>query len=108
MQMSKAIIAVLVMAVVTYIPRALPLVFYRKKINSKWVRSFLYYVPYSVLGAMIFPAILNSTNNIITSIAGLTIAIILSYLGKGLMQVATYSILSVYICEKILILLSIV
>lgn len=102
MEMNKAIIAVLVMAVVTYIPRAIPLVLYRKKIKSRWLRSFLYYVPYTVLGAMVFPAILYSTNSIITSLAGFGVAILLAYLEKGLLHVATASIIAVYLCERIL------
>lgn len=50
--------AVLVMAVVTYLPRALPLTLLRRPVKSRFLRSFLYYMPFAVLGAMTFPAIL--------------------------------------------------
>ena len=51
-----------VMAAVTYLIRMLPFVVFRKPIKNRFVRSFLYYVPYAVLGAMTFPAILYSTS----------------------------------------------
>ena len=56
--LTKTIIAVILMAIVTYIPRAFPVVFLRKKLESRFLRSFLYYVPYAVLGAMIFPKVI--------------------------------------------------
>lgn len=46
-----------VMALVTYLIRALPLTLIHGKIQNRWVRSFLYYVPYACLSAMTFPAI---------------------------------------------------
>ena len=48
--MTRVIICVILMAIVTYIPRALPITVFRKKIKSKYVRSFLDYTPYAVLG----------------------------------------------------------
>ena len=52
----KMIALMAVMAIVTYIIRALPITLFRKEIKSKWLKSFLYYIPYAVLGAMTFPA----------------------------------------------------
>ena len=51
-------IYILVMALTTYLIRALPLVLFRKPIQSRFVRSFLHYVPVACLTAMTFPAIL--------------------------------------------------
>ncbi|NLL71474.1 MAG: AzlD domain-containing protein [Epulopiscium sp.] len=99
----KTILAVLIMAIVTYIPRALPLTFFRKKIESPWIRSFLYYVPYAVLGAMIFPAILYSTQSTVAATLGLFIAILLAFLEKNLVVVAMGSIFVVYLCEFFLV-----
>ncbi len=50
----KMIALMAVMAIVTYIIRALPITLFRKEIKSKWLKSFLYYIPYAVLGAMTF------------------------------------------------------
>lgn len=97
--MSKILIAVLLMAAVTYVPRALPIVALRNKLKSKFLRSFLYYVPFAVLGAMTFPGILYSTGHLYSSIAGMGVALVLSYYDKGLMKVALSAILAVYLCE---------
>ena len=61
--MTRVIICVILMAIVTYIPRALPITVFRKKIKSKYVRSFLDYTPYAVLGALTFPDIFYSTGH---------------------------------------------
>ena len=77
-----------VMAVVTYLIRVLPLAFMRRKIRSRFLLSFLRYIPYAVLGAMTFPAILSSTGTLWSALAGLAVALLLSYLEKGLLTVA--------------------
>ena len=68
-----------IMAGVTYAIRMLPFVIFKKKITNKFVTSFLYYVPYAVLGAMTFPAIFYSSGNFFTALAGTITAIILAW-----------------------------
>ncbi len=92
----------LVMAGVTYLVRMLPLVFFRKKIKSRFIRSFLYYVPYAVLASMTVPAIFYSTGSLPSAILGTAVAVIVSYFGKSLVTVAASSALSVLITEIIL------
>lgn len=77
-----------VMAGVTYLIRMLPLALFKKKIENQFIQSFLYYVPYAVLGAMTFPAILSSTGSIWSAIAGLVVAVLLAFYEKGLLTVA--------------------
>ena len=77
-----------VMAGTTYLIRALPMLLVRKKIKNRFVQSFLYYVPYAVLAAMTVPAILESTASAVSAMAGLLVAVLLSYLGAGLLPVA--------------------
>ena len=69
----------LVMAVVTYLVRAVPFVVFRKKIENKFFKSFLAYVPYAVLGAMTFPAIFTSTGSVISATIGCAVAIFLAF-----------------------------
>ena len=90
------------MAVVTYRPRMLPLAIFKKKIKSRFIRSFLAYVPYAVLAAMTFPEILYSTSNMLSAAAGLLVALILSYFGRGLLTVALSSTAAVFVVEQIL------
>ena len=77
-----------VMAGVTYLIRMLPFTLFRKKIRSRFFRSFLGYIPYAVLSAMTLPAIFYSTGSIPTAIAGTVVALVLAYFGKPLIVVA--------------------
>lgn len=90
------IISMVILAVVTYIPRVIPLIINRE-IKSNYIKSVLYYMPYSVLTAMTFPAIFYSTNNILFSIIGTIVGIILAYKGKNLITVAMLTVAVVYI-----------
>ena len=97
MSIQKAFIAIILMALVTYFPRVLPLAIFRKEIKSRYIKSFLQYVPYAVLGSLTFPDIFYSTGNLITAICGTIVALFFSYKEKSLVVVATGAILTVYI-----------
>jgi len=101
--MNKILIAVLLMAIVTYLPRVTPLAIFKNKIQSRFLTAFLSYVPFAVLGAMIFPDILYSTGHLTSAIVGLVIAIILAYFERSLLLVAVCAIIAVYVCELILV-----
>ena len=90
---------ILLMAVVTYAIRALPLTLIRKEIKSTFIRSFLYYVPYATLAAMTFPAILNATDNQISALAGFGVALILAFNKKSLLTVAGLACVTAFIVE---------
>lgn len=100
--MAKTLIAVLLMAIVTYLPRVLPMAIFKNKIQSKFLTAFLSYVPYAVLGAMIFPDIIYSTGHLMSAIIGLIVAASLAYFERGLLQVAVCAIVAVYICELVI------
>lgn len=87
------------MALTTYLIRALPLTIFRKPIRSRFLRSFLYYVPYCCLTAMTFPAILSSTASLISGAAALAVAVFLAYRGKSLIVVALSSSAAVLLTE---------
>lgn len=93
---------ILTMALTTYLIRVLPLTIFRKPIRSRFLRSFLYYVPYVCLTAMTFPAILSSTASVISGAAALAVAILLAYRGKSLIVVALSSSAAVLIVEFLL------
>lgn len=77
-----------VMALVTYSVRVIPFTVFRKKIRSRFLKSFLYYIPYAILSAMTIPAIFYSTGNMITAAVGTVIAVVLAYLDLPLIIVA--------------------
>ena len=93
---------ILAMALTTYLIRMLPLTVFRKPIKSRFVKSFLHYVPYACLTAMTFPGILYDTANIISGMAALGIAVVLAFRGKSMLTVALASCAAVFICEQIL------
>lgn len=97
MNIRSAFIAVLLMALVTYLPRMLPLAIFRKPIRSKFIKSFLKYVPYAVLGALTFPDIFYSTGTFLTAACGTIVALILAYFERSLVIVALGAILTVYV-----------
>ena len=89
------------MAITTYLIRMLPLTIFRKPIKSRFLRSFLYYVPYACLTAMTFPSILSSAGSLVAGIAALAAAVLLSYLGKSLVVVALSSSAVVFVVNLI-------
>lgn len=101
-----SLLLVFVMALVTYLIRVAPFVFFRKKIKSRFIRSFLYYVPYAVLVAMTFPTVFSVTGNYVTSIAGTAVAIIASLNKKTMMVVvALLAVVAVLVAEGVLTLI---
>ena len=89
----------LVMAGVTYLIRMLPMTLFRTKIRSRLVLSILYYIPYAVLGTMTIPAIFTSAGNMLSSIFGFAIALILSFRKKSLVTVALAATVAAYLAS---------
>ncbi len=98
-------IYVLVMAVTTYLIRALPLTLFKKPIRSRFLRSFLHYVPTACLTAMTFPAILYATDHVISGAAGLAVGIFLAFRKKSLIVVAVASCVTVFLVDQFMCLL---
>lgn len=105
MDFMKFLPYLIVMAFVTYIIRAIPFVLINKKIENRFLNSFLYYIPYTVLASMTFPAILYATDSMISAAAGLAAAILISLKGKSLMTVAAGACCFVFITELLHIML---
>lgn len=90
------------MALVTYIIRILPLTLIRREIKNRFIRSFLYYVPYVTLAVMTFPAILSATQSPISAALALGVSILVAWFGKSLFQVALSGCATVFIVELIM------
>ncbi|NCC75203.1 MAG: AzlD domain-containing protein [Clostridia bacterium] len=98
-------VAIATMAVVTYIPRVLPLLLVRGRIQSTFLRSFLYYVPYAVLSGMTIPAIFTATSTPVSATAGLLVAVGLGLSGRTLLTVALGASGMVWLVEWLLAIL---
>ena len=93
-------IYILIMSAVTLAIRILPLTLIRTEIKNRYIRSFLYYVPYVTLSVMTFPAILYSTQTEISGGVALIVGIIAAACGASLFKVATLCCIVVFIVEK--------
>ena len=93
---------ILVMGLTTYMIRVLPLTLIRKPIQSKLIRSFLYYVPYVTLAVMTFPAIMGATASQWSALAALIVGVILAFIGNDLMIVSIACVLTVLLTEMVI------
>jgi branched-subunit amino acid transport protein len=100
--MDKTYCYIAVVAVVTYLVRVLPLTLIRKEIKNRFLRSFLYYVPYVTLAAMTFPAILHATDSIWSGLAALVVGILVAWCSGNLFFVAFSACAIVFLTELIL------
>ena len=98
----KFFIYLLVMAGVTYLVRMIPLVLIKKKVTNRFIKSFLYYVPYSVLAVMTVPAIFSATSYLISAVIGFAVALVLSYMEKSLIVVASSACAAVLVTEIVM------
>lgn len=98
-------IYLLILAGSTYLIRAIPFAALRKKINNRFVKSFLYYIPYAVLSAMTLPAAFYATGNVISGAVGLVVGGIFAYMGKGLTLVAVVSCVAAFLTECVMMLI---
>ena len=71
----KTYLYILVCAAVSFLIRELPLTLIRRPIKSRFLRSFLFYVPYVTLAVMTFPSIVNATSSPIAGLAALVLGI---------------------------------
>ena len=95
----------LVMALVTYLIRMLPLAFFRRKITNPFLLGVLHYMPFAVLGTMTVPAIFTSTGEPVSALVGTLAALLLGLKRRSLIEVALFATAAAYITSLILPLL---
>ena len=91
-----------VMAGVSFLIRVLPMTIIRKQIKSRFIRSFLFYVPYVTLAVMTFPAIITASSNPLSGAVALAAGIVLAWFGGGLFPVAVRCCVTVFIIDSLL------
>ena len=101
--MTKTLLSILTAALVTYLVRVLPLTLIRKPIRSRFLRSFLYYVPYVTLAVMTFPAIVQATQSPLAGALALVLGVALAFNGASLFTVAASCCAVVLIAEGLLL-----
>lgn len=98
----NAYIYIFIMAGVSYLIRVLPLTLIRREIKSRFIRSFLYYVPYVTLSVMTFPAIVQATDSPVAGALALVVGAVAAWLGRSLFSVAVLACVTVFVTELIL------
>ena len=93
------LIYIAVMALTTYLVRMIPFVAFRRKITSRFAKSFFYYIPYAVLAAMTFPAIFYSTGSVLSSVVGVSVAMLLAFWGRSLIVVSLAASLAAFLVD---------
>ena len=91
---------IFVMALTTYLIRVLPLTLIRKPIENRFLRSFLYYVPYVTLAVMTFPSIITVTQSPIAGAAAMVVGILCAWCGLGLLPVSLLCCVAVILLER--------
>lgn len=84
-----------------YLIRMFPLALIRKEIKNRFIRSFLYYVPYVTLAVMTFPSILSATGSVWSGLVGFVVGVVLAFLDGNLFRVAILACVSVFLTELI-------
>ena len=98
----NAYIYIFIMAGVSYLIRVLPLTLIRREIKSRFIRSFLYYVPYVTLSVMTFPAIVQATDSPVAGALALVVGAVAAWFGRSLFTVAVLACVTVFLTEMIL------
>lgn len=98
----KIYLYIFVMAVTTYLIRALPLTLLKKPIKSRFLRSFLHYVPVACLTAMTVPAIFYAADHVVSGVIALLVGIFLAFKKQSLIVVALATSATVFIAEQLI------
>ena len=106
MNTTDYIIYLIAMAVTTYLVRTVPFIIFRKKVDNKFIKSFLYYIPYAVLGTMTFPVIVYSTGSIVSGTIATIVAFVLAYMKKSMVFTAIVACIVAYLTNVIMSLLA--
>ncbi len=100
---TREIIICIVLAIVTTnLIRVLPMMMINGRIRNRFLRSFLYYVPYVTLAVMTFPAIVHTTLSPISGGVAFAVGIIAAWRGLGLFPVASICCAIAYLMDALL------
>lgn len=99
MELKSFFVYLAIMAGSTYLIRAIPFALINKKIENQFIKSFLHYIPFAVLSAMTFPAILYATDYMLSAAIGFVVAILFAAKGKSLTTVAVAACVAVFAVE---------
>ncbi len=101
--MSHVTMQIIVMTLVTYAVRIIPLTLIRKPIKNQFIRSFLFYVPYVSLAVMTFPTMVLATNSIWSGILAFGTGLFLTWNNASLPKTAVTCCIVVLLSELLFV-----
>jgi len=93
----------LILFVISCLMRMIPLIFCKGKIKSKFLNSFLYYIPFAVMTSIVIPEVFHSTSSVASAVSGVVLAVILGLLGQNMLVIAFSSTALVFIIENFIL-----
>ena len=92
----------LILGALCWFMKILPFAFFKGKIKSRFLNSFLYYIPFAIITSMIIPEVIHSTSSMWSALVGVIISIIFALLGQNILVVSFLSIIAIFIFERFL------
>ena len=103
MDSRSIVICILLGIVTTNLIRVLPMLLIKGQISNRFLRSFLYYVPYVTLAVMTFPSMIQTTLSPLSGIVALIVGLIAAWRRLGLFPVAAICCAIVYLIDTLII-----
>lgn len=88
-----------VMALTTYFIRVTPMALFHRKLENRWFKDFMFYIPFCVLAAMTFPDVIYSTKSLTSGVVATVVALIMSWRKRDLLTVAIGAVAAAVLVE---------
>ena len=103
MDKQSIIVCILLAIITTNLIRVVPMLLIKGQISNRFLRSFLYYVPYVTLAVMTFPSMVQATVSPVSGAVALITGIIAAWRGLGLFPVAAICCAIVYLMDNLIL-----
>lgn len=103
MDSHSIIVCILLAIVTTNLIRVVPMLLIKGQLRNRFLRSFLYYVPYVTLAVMTFPSMIETTLSPISGIVAMIVGLVAAWRGFGLFPVAIICCTIVYLMDTLVL-----
>ena len=103
MDKQSIIVCILLAIITTNLIRVVPMLLIKGQISNRFLRSFLYYVPYVTLAVMTFPSMVQATVSPVSGAVALITGIVAAWRGLGLFSVAAICCAIVYLMDNLIL-----
>jgi branched-subunit amino acid transport protein len=103
MDKQSIIVCILLAIITTNLIRVVPMLLIKGQISNRFLRSFLYYVPYVTLAVMTFPSMVQATVSPVSGAVALITGIVAAWRGLRLFPVAAICCAIVYLMDNLIL-----